>query len=147
MNKHKAICSVNCGMPYLVQAILQKTILVELYFNILAANEYRKYIGRNENGRAMAQAVNRWFPTAAARVRARIWSCEILWWTKWRWGRFSPSTSVSPVNLHSTNCSTIILIYHLDLYNRPEVAAVSRDLVPPHQKKILEEKSNNFLMM
>jgi hypothetical protein len=28
-------------------------------------------------------------------------------------GRFSPSTSVSPANLHSTNCSTIILIYHL----------------------------------
>jgi hypothetical protein len=29
----------------------------------------------------------------------------ILWWTKWRWGRFSPSTSVSPANLYSTNCS------------------------------------------
>jgi heme/copper-type cytochrome/quinol oxidase subunit 2 len=38
-----------------------------------------------------------------------------LWWTKWRWGRFSPSTSVSPANLHSTNCSTITLTYHLGL--------------------------------
>jgi hypothetical protein len=38
-----------------------------------------------------------------------------LWWTKWRWGRFSPSISVSPANLHSTNCSTITLIYHLGL--------------------------------
>jgi hypothetical protein len=28
-------------------------------------------------------------------------------------GQVSPSTSVSPANLHSTNCSTIILIYHL----------------------------------
>jgi hypothetical protein len=36
-----------------------------------------------------------------------------LWWTKWRWGRFSPSASVSSANLHSTNCSTITLIYHL----------------------------------
>jgi hypothetical protein len=27
------------------------------------------------NGRAIAQAVSRWFPTAAARVRARVWSC------------------------------------------------------------------------
>jgi hypothetical protein len=54
-----------------------------------------------------------------------------LWWTKWRWGRFSPSTSVSPANLHSTNCSTIILIYHLGLYNRPEVAAVPGDVSPP----------------
>jgi hypothetical protein len=35
-----------------------------------------------------------------------------LWWTKWRWGRFSPSTSVSPANLHSTNFSTITLTYH-----------------------------------
>jgi hypothetical protein len=39
-----------------------------------------------------------------------------LWWTKWHWGRFSPSTSVSPANSHSTNCSTlIIIIYHLGL--------------------------------
>jgi hypothetical protein len=25
-----------------------------------------------------------------------------MWWTKWRWGGFSPSTSVSPTNLYST---------------------------------------------
>jgi hypothetical protein len=36
-----------------------------------------------------------------------------LWWTKWRWGRFSPSTSVSPTNLRSTNFfSTITITYH-----------------------------------
>jgi hypothetical protein len=29
-----------------------------------------------------------------------------LWWTKWHWGRFSPSTSVSPANSHSTGYST-----------------------------------------
>jgi hypothetical protein len=28
-------------------------------------------------GRAIAQAVSRWLPTVAARVRARIWSCGI----------------------------------------------------------------------
>jgi hypothetical protein len=28
------------------------------------------------NGRAIAQAVSRWFPTAAARVRARVWLCD-----------------------------------------------------------------------
>jgi hypothetical protein len=28
-----------------------------------------------------------------------------LWWTKWRWGTFSLSTSVSPANLHSTKFS------------------------------------------
>jgi hypothetical protein len=37
---------------------------------------------------------------------------DYLWWTKWHWGRFSPSTSVSPANPQSTNCSIIIIIYH-----------------------------------
>jgi hypothetical protein len=36
-----------------------------------------------------------------------------LWWTKWRCGRFSPSTSVSPANLYSTDFSTITITYHL----------------------------------
>jgi hypothetical protein len=31
----------------------------------------------NEIDRAIAQAVSRWLPTAAARVRARVRSCEI----------------------------------------------------------------------
>jgi hypothetical protein len=30
--------------------------------------------------------------------------------TKWHWGKFSPSTSVSPANSHSIDCST--LTYH-----------------------------------
>jgi hypothetical protein len=29
-------------------------------------------------GRAIAQAVSRWFPTAAARVRARVWQVEVV---------------------------------------------------------------------
>jgi hypothetical protein len=53
-----------------------------------------------EEGRAEAQA--------AARVRGRVgmWG---LWWTKRKWGRFSPSTSVSPANHHSTNFCIIII--------------------------------------
>jgi hypothetical protein len=35
-----------------------------------------------------------------------------LWWIKWRWDRFSPSTSVSPVNPYSTNFSAITNTYH-----------------------------------
>jgi hypothetical protein len=35
-----------------------------------------------------------------------------LWWTKWRWARFSPSTSVSLADLYSTNISTITIAYH-----------------------------------
>jgi hypothetical protein len=51
----------------------------------------------------------RWLPTAAApgsRPGLVKWD---LWWIKWRWGRFSPSTSVSPANLHSTKLSIIII--------------------------------------
>jgi hypothetical protein len=40
-----------------------------------------------------------------------------LWWTNWRWGRFSPSTSVSPANFHSTKFS--ILTITLGRYNKP----------------------------
>jgi hypothetical protein len=58
-----------------------------------------------KKGRAIAKAVSRWLPTAAVRGSRPGLSCGILWWTKWRWGRFSPSTSVAPANFHSTNCS------------------------------------------
>jgi hypothetical protein len=34
-----------------------------------------------------------------------------LWWTKWHWDTVSPTTSVSPANSHSTDCSTLIT-YH-----------------------------------
>jgi hypothetical protein len=45
-----------------------------------------------------------------------------LWWTKRHWGRFSPSTSVSPAN-HFTDFSIIIITR--GWHNRPLVAAVS----------------------
>jgi hypothetical protein len=66
-------------------------------------------------GRAVAQAVSRWLPIVAAWVRPgqSIWD---LWWTKWHWGWFSPSTSVSPPN-HSTNFP--INITTRDWDNRP----------------------------
>jgi hypothetical protein len=44
-----------------------------------------------------------------------------LWWTKRHWGRFSPSTSVSPAN-HSTNFSPIII--NRGWRNRSLLAAV-----------------------
>jgi hypothetical protein len=43
------------------------------------------------------------------------------------------------------NCSTITLIYHLGLYNRPEVAAVPGDVSPtPLKKKQKQEKVRDF---
>jgi hypothetical protein len=43
---------------------------------------------------------------------------------KWRWGSFSPRTSISPANLHSICFSTIISTITRGWYNRPGVAAV-----------------------
>jgi hypothetical protein len=46
---------------------------------------------------------------------------------KGRWGRFSPSTSISPANFYSTKFS--ILTITRGRYNRPEVADVRVDPV------------------
>jgi hypothetical protein len=74
-------------------------------------------------------------PTAAARVLSRGLVKWDLWWIKWRWGRFSPSTSVSPANLQSTNCSAITLTYHLGLVQYARSGRSTRDLVPPTSNK------------
>jgi hypothetical protein len=48
----------------------------------------------NKKGRAVAQACSRWLPTDAVSSPGFVkWD---LWWKKWRWGWFSPSTLVSP---------------------------------------------------
>jgi hypothetical protein len=53
------------------------------------------------------------FPPLRSGVRNRTWSCGICGGTKWRWGRFSQSSSVSlAIVVRSTNYSTITLMYH-----------------------------------
>jgi hypothetical protein len=68
---------------------------------------------RSSQGPCIAQAVSRRLPTAVSRVGARVRSCGIC--GGHRGSMFSPSTSVSSANSHSTVCSTIITIYHLAL--------------------------------
>jgi hypothetical protein len=86
-------------------------------------------------GRVITQAVSRWFPTAAARVRARVWSCGICGEQSGagagflRVLRFPLPISIPPIASQSP--SSIVW----GLYNRPEMAAVPRDFVPPHNKK------------
>jgi hypothetical protein len=65
-------------------------------------------------GRSIAQAVGRRLPTAATRVRAQVRSCGICGGRSGTGADFFPSTSVSPANSYSTDCSTII-IYHQGL--------------------------------
>jgi hypothetical protein len=69
----------------------------------------------NKHGRAIAQAVSRRLPTSAAQFKPRSGHVGFCDEQKWRWGRFSPRTSVSPANLQSTNFYTITIIYHLGL--------------------------------
>jgi hypothetical protein len=61
--------------------------------------------------RAIAQAVSRRLPTAAARVRAQFRSFEILV-GKVVLSQVFPSTSDPLTSCYFTDCSTLIIIYH-----------------------------------
>jgi hypothetical protein len=90
--------------------------------------------GSEELGRAICQAVSRRLPTAGSIPALVMWD---LWWTKWHWGRFSPTTLVSPANSHSTDCSTLI-IYHPGLVITGQIVADLPSefrLTPPQQIK------------
>jgi hypothetical protein len=74
--------------------------------------------------RAIAQAVSRWLPTAAARVRARVWSCGICGGQSGAEADFLrvlrfPLPIFIPASVPQSPSSII-----WGLYNRPEVAAV-----------------------
>jgi hypothetical protein len=60
-----------------------------------------------------------------------------LWSTKWHWGRFSHSTSVSPAISHSIDCSTIIIIiYYLKLVQQAKQwPQYQVDSVSPHERE------------
>jgi hypothetical protein len=60
-----------------------------------------------------------------------------LWWTKWSWGRFSPSTWVSLANLHSTNFSTITITYHPGLVQKASSGRSTQDPTAQIKKKII----------
>jgi hypothetical protein len=83
-----------------------------------------------EIGRAIAQAVSGWLPTAAARVRARVYSCGICGGQSGaragflRVLRFPLPIFIPPITPQSP--SSIIW----GLCNRPEVAAVPSGLSP-----------------
>jgi hypothetical protein len=67
-------------------------------------------------GRAVAQAVSRWLPTSAARVRFQA-ACGVCGGQSGTGCTFSPSTSVSPANHHYTNFFNIIIT--LGWHSRP----------------------------
>jgi hypothetical protein len=86
-------------------------------------------------GRAIAQAVSRWLPTAAAQIRARVWSCGICGGQSGvgagflRILRFPLPIFIPPIAPQSPS----YIIW--GLYNRPEMAAVPSGLSPTPQNK------------
>jgi hypothetical protein len=71
-------------------------------------------------GGAIAQAVSRRLPTAAARVQTWVRSCGILWWTKVALGQ------VFSDNLGFPCQSTFHLLLHNHLHYHPRLAQWSR---------------------
>jgi hypothetical protein len=78
-----------------------------------------------------------------------------FWWTKWYWGWFSPSTSVSPVNSHSTNCSTLanrptIRWYMIRIVTAPLNSHLKNDVHKFHvnyiQIKVGKVKTGNYVL-
>jgi hypothetical protein len=116
-------------MKFMKNWLSYKHLLHNCYIKILqnlnwTTFQYSIYLIGPLCGRAIAQAVSRWLPTAAARGSSPGLVMWDLWWTKWRRSRFSPSTSVPTANLHSTNAPQSSSSIIWGLYNRPEVAAV-----------------------
>jgi hypothetical protein len=115
-------CFVNWGMSFTCHGWRRVTPLNPL----TRTRDFIQTLGVNmKMGRAIAQAVSRRLPTAAARVQkpgsGHVAFCD---GQKWRWGRFSPRTLFSPANLHSICFSTIIFTIIRGWHNRPGVAAV-----------------------
>jgi hypothetical protein len=81
-------------------------------------------------GHAIAEAVSRWLPTAAARIQTGVWSCGICGGQSGAAGflrvlRFPPPIFIPPISSQSP--SPVIWGW----YNRPVVAAVPE--VPPQK--------------
>jgi hypothetical protein len=69
-----------------------------------------------------------------------------LWWTKWRWGRFSPRISVSPADLHSTDFSTITITYHPGLVQQASSGRSTQSPTAQIKKKYLWPFRNEDLL-
>jgi hypothetical protein len=69
-------------------------------------------------GRTIAQAVSRWLPTAAVRVRAPVKSCGICGGQRGTGIGFLQVLRFS-LSSHSTDCSKLTIIHHPELVQRP----------------------------
>jgi hypothetical protein len=70
----------------------------------------------DSNPRSQCSRRRRWLVTAAARVQTRVWSCEILWWTKVALGQVFSENFGFPCQ------STFYLLLHNHLHYHPRLA-------------------------
>jgi hypothetical protein len=96
-------------------------------------------------GRALAQAVSRRLPTAAARVRAQFRSCGICGGQNdtgagfLRVLRFPLSVLIPPTAPHSSSITR-------GWYNRPVSGRRTKWTVSPHNKKLKKEKTKHVAL-
>jgi hypothetical protein len=86
--------------------------------------------------------VSRRLPTAAARVRGQVRSCGICGRKS---GTGTGSTSISPANSHSTDCSTFTIVCHPGLVESAnEWPKYQTDSVSPHPKKLKKKSKKEY---
>jgi hypothetical protein len=106
------VCSLSVSFSSQILYVLYYTNSTGLIHSVEAASyattqELPAFYVIGNLGSAVAQTASRQLPTAAARGQF-MWD---LWWTKQQWGLFSLNTLVTSAK-HSTDCYTLIIIYH-----------------------------------
>jgi hypothetical protein len=85
------------------------------YFTMLCGIIYRRFVKLGVSSAlptytsALAQLSSAFHRGCPGSIPGQVmW---ILRWTMWHWGRFSPSTLVSPAKYHSSDRSTMIIVW------------------------------------
>jgi hypothetical protein len=92
----------------------------------------------SEGGHAIAQAVSRRLPTAAARVQTRIWSCGILWWAKVALGQVFSENLCFPCQSTFHLLLQDHLHYHPRLAQQARSGRIANSLTNQNKKKVSE---------
>jgi hypothetical protein len=79
------------------------------YFGFPYQSSFHQFLHNHHHPSSVAGTIGFHRGGPGSNLGLVIWD---LWWTKWRWDRFSPVTLVSPANFHSINFSTITITYH-----------------------------------